>query len=428
VTTVDSPPDFGPDDLSTLEPNPFHTEPPAPEEIDTWQPIDLTTLPDEPPVQPTLGKTGSIGILYPGKRHVFSGPPESAKTIAAYILTIQVIRDGGSAVLVDFEMGSYDARRRLYDLGATPQELRAGLHYISPNDPATPDRIQRLVDLQPRLVTIDAAAGAYDLEGLDDNKRADVEKLSRLYVTAFWRAGISTLFVDHVGKNTETRGRFVIGSERKLGGADVHIGFETITPISRGTKGLYKIITHKDRGGYLKRGHFANLDLSSDPDSHAITWTFKGVEGETTDTGTFRPTHLMEKVSAWLELQHEPVTRNEITDAIGGTKDYVLKAITALRVEGFTTEDDGPRRSKLVRSIRPYREDDPTCNPQNDPTGSVVRSGSAVVREPDDASGSSGSLSPRGATTEPPSSTHDRKHTTGSTQTTIPQADPDIPF
>jgi hypothetical protein len=230
--TIDGPPDFGPE-----EP-PYHdlfAPPPAPEEIDTWAPIDLTTLPDEPPVQPTLGKNG-VGILYPGKRHVFSGPPESAKTIAAYALSIQVIRDGGNVILIDFEMGSYDARRRLYDLGATTDELQRGLHYIAPNDPATTDRIQRLIDLQPRLVTIDAAAGAYDLEGLDDNKSQDVEKLARLYVTAFWKAGIATLFVDHVVKNSEQRGNYAIGSERKLGGADAHIGFETIQPISGAQK------------------------------------------------------------------------------------------------------------------------------------------------------------------------------------------------
>jgi hypothetical protein len=350
--TIDGPPDFGPE-----EP-PYHdmfAPPPAPEEIDTWQPIDLTTLPDEPPVQPTLGKNG-VGILYPGKRHVFSGPPESAKTIAAYALSIQVIRDGGSVILIDFEMGSYDARRRLYDLGATPDELRQ-LHYIAPNDPATPDRIQRLIDLHPQLVTIDAAAGAYDLEGLDDNKRQDVEKLSRLYVTAFWKAGIATLFVDHVVKNAETRGNYAIGSERKLGGADAHIGFETIQPISRGTKGLYKIVVRKDRGGYLKHGHYANLDLNSDTDTHAITWAFTAVENTATNTGGFRPTHLMEKVSTWLTTQPEPVSRQTIKDAKLGKAEYVTAAIDALLLEDYAVQTEGPRGAKLVAGTRPFKDD-----------------------------------------------------------------------
>ncbi len=422
MTVIDDRPDFT-DDPSLHEPNPFHvadTLDRTDEHRDSWAPLDLTELPDHPPVQPTLGASGGVGLVYPGKRHVFSGPPESAKTIAAYAISLQVVRDGGRVVLVDFEMGGYDARNRLQDLGATRDEL-ARILYLEPNEPATPERIDRLINLQPSLVTVDAAAGAYDLEGLDDNKRQDVEKLSRLYVTRFWRAGIATIFVDHVVKNTETRGKFVIGSERKLGGADVHIGFETLVAISRGTRGLYKIVTHKDRGGYLKRGHLANLDLTSDPDNHAITWQFKTPEQETADAGYFRPTHLMEKVSAWLELQSEPVTRNAISDAVQGKKSGVLAAITALVLEDYATETDGPNRSHLISSIRSYRvaTDDNNDSGSSVPSGSpvvpgttpddqnrVVPSGSQWFPEPDATVVPSGSPPLQGESTESPASTH----------------------
>ena len=36
---------------------------------DSWTPQNLNDLPDEPPVKPDLGGTG---LVYPGKRHVFS--------------------------------------------------------------------------------------------------------------------------------------------------------------------------------------------------------------------------------------------------------------------------------------------------------------------------------------------------------------------
>lgn len=355
----------------------------APPERDSWTPLDLTTLPDAPPIRPTLG---GVGIVYPGKRHVFSGPPESAKTLAAYAIGIHVIRGGGSIILIDFEMGSYDARARIRELGASDDEIRR-IHYLEPDEPATAERIEALTRLQTQLVIVDAAAGAYSLEGLDDNKRGDVEKLSHLYVRSFWRAGIASIFVDHVVKDSESRGKFMIGSERKLGGADVHLGFETITPISRGSSGLYKIVTHKDRGGYLRRGHLADLELDSDPETHAIVWTFT-TPAETGSAGYFRPTHLMEKVSLDLELRSEPVTRNTVAATLGGTKDYILKAISALVREGFVTETDGPNRSKLLESTRRYRENDPDCNPETEPGGSVVRSGSAVVRRTSEVGGS----------------------------------------
>ncbi len=374
----------------------------------SWRPQNLNELPEQPPTPPELGNTH---LVYPGKRHVFSGPPESAKTLAAYCILIQVVRTGGKAVLLDFEMGAYDARQRLRELGATALEIDH-ISYVEPDERATPVRIQQLLELEPDLVVIDAAAGVYSLEGLDDNKRGDVEKISSLYIRAFWRAGIATILIDHVVKDTETRGRYAIGSERKLGGADVHLGFEVIgkQAISRGGKGRYKIATHKDRGGYLKRGHLADLSLSSDPDTHSIEWAFTEPEVSIGDDGYFRPTTLMEKASKELEQRLEPTTRNSVFESIGGTKDYVLKAITALVHEGFVTETSGPNRSKLVESARPYREDNPDDNPEIQPGSSVVRTwfggGSRTGAE-------SGGSVVRGVTTpEPP------RPLLGGTQTT----------
>jgi hypothetical protein len=337
--------------------------------VDSWQPINLNTLPDKPPIEPTLGNTG---LLYPGKRHVFSGPPESAKTLAAYTMLILVARTGHTGILIDFEMGSRDAKQRLQELGATHDEL-AHIPYLEPDTPATPQRLGNLISLEPVLVVIDAAAGAYQAEGLDDNKRGDVERFSRLYVGAFWLAGIATIVIDHVVKSVEGRGKFAIGSERKLGSSDVHLGFDTIQPVSRGTTGRYKITTHKDRGGCLPRGHIADFHLESDPDTHQIAWKVASPEQTTAEAGYFRPTHLMEKVSIDLEHRAEPVSRNTIYDTIGGTKDYVLKAISALVTEGFIAEVDGERRTKLIHSTRRYRADDPTCNPETEGSGSVVR-------------------------------------------------------
>lgn len=361
---------------------------------DSWTPVDLNTLPDQPPIRPTLGGTN---LIYPGKRHVFSGAPESAKTLAAYCILITVARQGQTGILIDFEMGAYDARQRLRELGATPNEISRIL-YLEPDTPATPERIAQLVAHQPALCVIDAAAGAYTLHGLDDNKRGDVERLSQLYVGIFWRNRISTILIDHVVKSAEDRGRFVIGSERKLGGADVHLGFDTITAVSRGTSGRYKVTTHKDRGGYLRRGHLADLHLDSDPDTNLITWKFTEPQP---DAG-HRPTHLMEKTSRYLELQTESVTRNTITTNIKGNRDYVRLAIDALIREGFATETDGPRNAKLIASRRAYRENDPTTNPEEtSPTiiiSSLIPTDSERFPEPVTVSDSTDSPPLRGRT------------------------------
>jgi hypothetical protein len=330
---------------------------PHEQERDSWTPINLNTLPEHPPVQPTLG---SVGLVYPGKRHVFSGPQETAKTLAAYAIGLEVVRQDGDLILIDFEMGAWDARNRLRELGAETNDLDR-IHYLEPSDPATDRTMPDLLTLRPTLVIVDAAAGAYDLQGLDDNKRQDVERFTRLYVRAFWKAGVATIVLDHVVKNTETRGKYAVGSERKVGGADVHLGFEVISPISRGSRGLYKIVTHKDRGGFLKRGTLANMELDSDPDTHQITWGF--TPAETDNSGApFRYTLLMEKVSRYLEEVYPGGTsRNQIEKAgLGKSAEQVRHAIDQLIIEDYAAEETGHRGSRLTRITTPYRhETDP---------------------------------------------------------------------
>ncbi len=338
-------------------------------ERDSWLPLNLNDLPETPPVKPDLGDTS---MVYPGKRHVFSGPPESAKTLAAYCILIQIARCGGMGILIDFEMGGFDARKRLYELGASREEVDRIL-YIEPEVPANSERIGRLVAFNPQLVVIDASAGVYSLEGLDDNKRLDVEKVATLYVKVFWRMGIASILIDHVVKDTETRGRYAIGSERKLGGADVHLGFDVVNAISRGTAGKYTITTHKDRGGFLKRGHLADLALDSDPETHNITWRFTEAVVTKDAKGHFRNTILMEKISDELRGVAEPLSKAEVKRRVGGNGDRCGKAIETLIDEGHLTTSDGPRHSILVTLARPYkRSDDPLENPENSGESSPV--------------------------------------------------------
>jgi hypothetical protein len=319
----------------------------------SWEPTNLAHLEPRPAIQPSIG---GVGLVYPGKRHVFSGPPESAKTLAAYAIALNEIRLGGNVLLIDFEMGPWDARDRLREMGATDAELEH-VHYIEPETPASEAIIDNLVSTWTfSLVVIDAAAGAYSLQALDDNKRADVETFSRLYVRSFWLRGVATILVDHVTKKTNNRGSFAIGSERKVGGADVHLGFEIVLPIKRGGRGLYKIVTHKDRLGHLERPRAADLELRSEAETHAISWTFRQPE-TITETTVWRPTHLMEKVSRYLErLRPDAVSRNEVERNVTGAAKYVRVALDALIEDEFVEETAGIRGSRPVRSVKPFRE------------------------------------------------------------------------
>jgi AAA domain len=316
----------------------------------TWERVNLALLEGRPPLTPSLG---GLGLIYPGKRHVFSGPPESAKTIAAYFVALAVIRDGGLVVLVDLEMGTYDARDRLRDLGATDDDL-GRLVYVAPEESATAEIIAGLLALGPSLVMVDASAGAYQLQGLDDNQRKDVETFARLWLRPFWQQGVATIVVDHVVKNTENRGRFAIGSERKSGGADVHLGFEPIHQLSRGGHGLVRIVTHKDRFGYLPRPKAAELDLVSDPATNAITCTLRPAKHDgASEADQWKPTGLMERISGYLETRGEVSPSCDIETAVKGKHDYKRQALATLVADGYVEETKGAHNARCYVSIKP---------------------------------------------------------------------------
>jgi hypothetical protein len=334
---------------------------------DSWQPIFLSGIEDTETQPPSLGHN----LLYPGLRHIFSGPPESAKTLVAYSAAINILQHHPNShiLLMDFEMGPQAAKRRWRYVGATNHQLDNNILYLAPDTAAHTERIAILVALNPILVIIDAAAGAFDNEDLDDNKRADAERWRKTYVDPFFDHGITTLVIDHVVKNAESRGKYVIGSERKIGGGEVHIGFDTIKPVKRGSTGIYKMILHRDREGHFHRGHFMDLHVTSHPETHNLTCEFRPLDHPETHGDVWMPTILMEKISGVLHQADEPMSRNQLELSVNGTNEHKRLAIDHLVRLSYATEHAGPRNSRTYTHTRPFtvseweNQPDPTTSP-----------------------------------------------------------------
>jgi hypothetical protein len=310
----------------------------------TWERKDLSLPAYQQPSEPPI----TCGLLYRGKRHAISGPPESAKTLAALILGLEHVRAGnGRFAFVDFENDERSTRLLLDELGATVDEI-ADVYYVAPDGPPEPADLDEIEAAGVTFAIIDAAAGAYAVSDLDDNKRIDTEHFATTWITPLWRRGIATALIDHVVKNPDSRGRYAIGSERKLGMADVHLGLEAVHRFSRGGNGLIRITVHKDRPGHLKRPHAAELHLNSDPDTHQIGWEFTSAAASSDDgtADSWRPTVLMDRVVEHLSRVDEPVSRNDIVKAVTGKREYVLKAIGYLVDDGKIAEHG--RKLQLV--------------------------------------------------------------------------------
>jgi hypothetical protein len=330
----------------------------------SWRPIDLRAADMTPPVEPTLA-----GLVYRGgARHLFSGEPESGKTLAAFALGLEEIRAGGRVLHLDFEMFVRRTRERLRELGATDRELAEWIH-VEPDAAPSEADLASLLALAPTVAIVDASAGVYAALGLDDNSRLDVERYARTIVDPLAHARVSTITLDHVAKAREQRGRFAIGSERKAGGADVHLSFEAVRRLHRGGSGLVRITVAKDRDGFLPRPTAADLELVSDPETHAIVWTFTAPAASADE---WRPTVLMERVSHFLEQQPAPVSRTFVEQHVTGKGKYLRHALDTLRDEGFVHEERGSGSSRLVSLVKPFVPSVPG------PSQSVPESGPSV--------------------------------------------------
>jgi hypothetical protein len=321
----------------------------------SWKPIDLLAFADAPPEPPTIS-----GLVYPERRHVFSGEPETLKTWAADVLAVEEIRAGREVDYIDLEMSARETTARLRALGLTDEEFGHFI-YLAPSEPVTDVGIaadvQSLLSVvRPSLVVIDAFTGALELHGHDPNSGVEVERFYRTVVKPFQLHGAAVVLLDHVTKNSAARGKYSIASERKLGGADVHLGFELVRPFGRGKTGLARIVTNKDRPGHLPRPKAAELELTSDPETGHISWQIR--PAETVDAEhQFRPTGLMEKVSRYVAAHVDELpSRNSVEENVKGRREYVRQAVDVLLAEGFLGEQEGPRNARLLSSIKPFKE------------------------------------------------------------------------
>lgn len=319
----------------------------------SWQPRSLLARAAIPPEPPTIG-----GLLYPAKRTLLSGETESLKTWSALILAKAEMDAGYAVAWADLDaMGAGELLARFQALGVSDDVIDELFLYYEPEERLIDDLLEEVCETIAyrgvRLFVIDAFNPILNLHGLDPGSTSDIETFWREVATPITRAGAAPTLLDHVAKNAESRGKYAYGSERKASGAIVHIGFALEVPLKRGGSGRTRLITHKDRPGFLPRPTIGKLTLDSD--GELVTYSLQ--RDRSHDGAEFRPTVLMERVSRKVEPEFEVVSKNWIEENVTGNRDAVRLAIDVLVEEGFLEESRGSRGARLFRSARPYRED-----------------------------------------------------------------------
>lgn len=349
----------------------------------SWAPVDLAPIVAGiqageivGPVPSLMPRTDGVALLYPGEIHSLAGEPEAGKGWIAGAETARLLAAGETALYVDFEDAPASVVTRLLALDAPPAAVVERFIYVKPEEALHPGAIAALTTgQQPALAVLDGMSEAYALLGLDAYANQDVPRFLQALARPLAATGAAVLLIDHVVKSTEARGRYALGAQHKLAGVAAAYGVEVIDPPSRKRPGLVKLVVHKDRHGHV-RGHasggvLALVRITPEDDGAHVTVTLDPPDS-TGETGTFRPTVLMERVSAFV-IEHPGATRNQIKEGVSGKTSGKDLALQILVDDGYVEQRrDG--QAKRHHSLHAYHADGAqtlyqTPGPQPVPTG-----------------------------------------------------------
>lgn len=333
----------------------------------SWGALDLTTVLqggeiDPPPCK--LERNDGQFLIYDGAVHTLSGEPGSGKSWITLLACLQEMRHGNKVTFLDFEDRASRVVGRLLGLGATPAQIRDRFRYVRPNAPLDaairPDLDAAIEGAS--LVVIDGVTEVMTLQGLDPNANSDVAIFYGLVPRYIANHGHAVIMIDHVVKDGERQGRWAIGGQHKLAGIDgVAYLVKAVEQFGRGKVGHARITVSKDRPGYVEEIALGRSVAELWLDARNVNVLLCDLKPPTAnakdDAGNLRPTHLMEKVSRWLEITPGANT-NQIHDMKFGKKQYVTAALSTLIREGFVEPSEGTNRQRFHHVATPYREDE----------------------------------------------------------------------
>jgi hypothetical protein len=230
----------------------------------SWWPRDLDgvisgheTEPD--PTHLTRGDGPSM--FYSGRVNGLIGESESGKTWVALHATSQELAKGQPVLYLDFEDSAPGIINRLRKLGTTDQHL-TNLTYIAPDEglsvPAKSDLGEALALASASLVIIDGFNAAMTLMGLDINSNNDATQFAQVLLKPIAATGACVVYVDHVPKSREARGKGGIGAQAKRAMTTGCALTVTVTePFGEGQAGRLHLTVDKDRPGKVRARSYA---------------------------------------------------------------------------------------------------------------------------------------------------------------------------
>jgi hypothetical protein len=221
-------------------------------------------------------------MFYSGRVNGLIGESESGKTWVALHATAQELKRSQPVIYVDFEDSAPGIVNRLRTLGCSDVDL-GHLTYIAPDETlstqAKQDLGEALTSASPSLVIVDGFNAAMTLMGLDINSNNDATQFAQTLLKPIASTGACVVYVDHVPKSREARGKGGIGAQAKRAMTTGCALTVTVTePFGQGQAGRLHLTVDKDRPGKVRAHSYAAKhagDVILTPHSSSMTITIQ---------------------------------------------------------------------------------------------------------------------------------------------------------
>ena len=334
----------------------------------SWAPVDGTDYIDGTwtPPQPTqLQRDDGTCLLYPGRINLLFGESEAGKGWVALHAISQALAGGDTVLYIDFEDYPDTIYARLKLLGLDRHQLAPDrFAYIRPDhgldDPGRQALGDTVARLDPDLVVLDGITGAMSLHQLDTNASTDVDQFYSLLGEPLARHGAAVVFIDHVTKSSENRGKGPIGSQHKrarVSGASYEIS--SVQPIAPGRAGKLRIKIDKDRLGAVRGTHPSQAgDFHLDSTGDTTVAKIYAPSGSPEGAAERKVRDMMVRLSSALEDAGDAGLGIRGINEVGGSaKDIIRDAIDRLVEGGWAARTPGPNRSLLHKHVARYTGD-----------------------------------------------------------------------
>jgi hypothetical protein len=316
---------------------------------DDWDSIPLAELAaairngtHEPTLPTVLAVVGALALFYRARINALFGESGGGKSWLALATIAEVVRNGGWALMADYEDNPVGIAERLVLLGLTDDEI-ARVDYRNPVTGI--GKGAGILEAEARtydLVVIDSTGEAMAAGGVDSNNDGEVAQWFKLAkMMSRLPGGPAVLVLDHIPKDKEAPSSYAIGSQRKraaVTGAAYRV--DTIKEPAKGRNGKLKLTVAKDRPGNRPKGSTAaEVAVVSDHGAVRIELHISDAQAAAEAGEKFRPTTLMERVSRYLEqMAGTWVSARDVSRNCQGKTDGLRLALECLVEDGFVEQ------------------------------------------------------------------------------------------